>query len=531
MARTKSPELSVEVQRQARLEEEGGIFYEALPAGETEQGEAPGIVNILGVEVPSYATAEDIAAIRSEMVLSSTDQDMLRTIAECYVLRQPMMLEGDPGSGKTFLQKQFVRLVHGAEAPILRLAGTPRTSELDILGHWAPRGLDEREETSFQNTLHELINDPKDIGNKELAMAALHAVGRLRPDTEWEFKRGALLQAYSGREGRGYILMVDEFNLIPANYQQIFLEISGEHGAMSDAIHFWGDGGVPTYPRGEDAWICFASNFPEQTPGRNEVVAPMTDRLVWKVIDKKEAQAKEEAVIRSLGGQIDAARAEVAAVSSTELPVPANELLAWREIEGQQLAYEVADIIQAFHKAFKEAYEQAGDEIPVQGDEHRTRRQQFEFSARNAMRACAYIDRFQIRNPYTEEIDLPVTVSAALWRHYIERLMSAERRDQANDTLSSIMTGEVGTKLFEGEKRTRAEILNLLVERATMTPERKAKRAERDRKQKERETEQKGRAREAKERELADKLSDLANAPDTPEAVRDLLKPVAEAKA
>jgi MoxR-like ATPase len=509
-----------------RLQREGGIMFEDR---RREGQDAPGIVNVLGVEVPTFATEEEVRQIQAEMVLSATDQDLLRAIAESYELRQPLLLEGDPGSGKTFLQRQFVRLVHGAEAPTLRLAGTPRTSELDILGHWAPRGLDGTAEDAYQEELRKIIDSPEQIADKELAVAALKALGRLRSDTEWEFKPGALLQAYAGREGRGYILMVDEFNLIPSNYQQILLEISGEFGGLSDAIHFWGNGGQPRYERGPDTWVCLASNFPEQTPGRNEVVRPMTDRLVWKVVRKDQSQAKEEAVIRSLGGQITAARAEVGALDEEAVRVPAGEQLDWRSVGEQRLAYELADIIQAFHKSFKESYERSGDEIAVQGDEHRSRRQQFEFSSRNALRLCHYLDRFQVRNR-SGAIDFAETLRRGVRRHYVDRLMKESLREQAMAALEAILTGEEGKKKFNKKIMKRETILAKLVEEAMMTPELAEQRRQEEEARRARAKEQKEREREGQRRDIAGQLGEMAADPTVPEEVRRRLQPTASSE-
>jgi MoxR-like ATPase len=544
MAQAETAAYRDDFERFERLQREGGIFLEREP--DPEAKEPTGLLNVLGVELPTYATSAEAARILDGMVLSETDQDLLRTIAECYSLRQPLMLEGDPGSGKTFLVQQFTRLIHGAEAPVLRLAGTPRTSELDILGHWAPRGT--VDDSKFRAALAELVDGPEDVTNRELAVAALEAVGQLQPDTEWEFKPGALLQAYTAREGRGHILMVDEFNLIPSNYQQIFLEISGPYGGMSEAVHFWGNGGQPEYRRGPDAWIVMASNFPEQTPGRNEVVAPMTDRLVWRTVSKADAQIKEEGVIRTLGGQIDQASAEVAELNPDKIPMPVTEPVAWREVEGQRLGYEVADAIKAFHTYFKEAYAAGQDEIAVQGDEHRTRRQQFEFSARNAMRTCAYIDRFQVLSPRTGLVDFPQTIRNAVERHYLQRLMSEERRTEMREALEVILTGTIGrksadeeeteepdednplkeasTREFEGETLTRAEIMDRLTEQATMTPELKSRREEEAKRQAERQAEQHLRERAEQRTEMAGHLGPIIDDPNTPDSVREILESI-----
>ena len=148
------------------LKEEGGIYFrqETNP----ENGETTNFVNILGIEVETYASEEDIESIKKEMILSPVDQDLLRTIAQCYKLRQPLLFEGDPGAGKTFLMEKLTKLVHGKDAPVLELVGTPRTSELEILGHWAPKGLKEKESQEYKEILKDVM------GKGELAEFQKH---------------------------------------------------------------------------------------------------------------------------------------------------------------------------------------------------------------------------------------------------------------------------------------------------------------------------------------------------------------------
>ena len=138
-----------------RLREGGGISFRQET--NQENGETTSFVNVLGVEVETYASEEDIESIKKEMILSEVDRDLLKTIAECYKLRQPLLFEGDPGAGKTFLMKKFTKLIHGKDAPTLELMGTPRTSELEILGHWAPKGLKEGENQEYQEILKDVM--------------------------------------------------------------------------------------------------------------------------------------------------------------------------------------------------------------------------------------------------------------------------------------------------------------------------------------------------------------------------------------
>jgi len=129
-----SPEEQKEREIAETLKVERGILY--FEETDPETKEKRSYVNILGVKLETYASKEDIEAIKEKIVLSELDQEMLRTIAERYKLRQPLMFEGDPGAGKTFLLKKFVQLIHGKEAPVLILTGSPRTTDFEIMGHW-----------------------------------------------------------------------------------------------------------------------------------------------------------------------------------------------------------------------------------------------------------------------------------------------------------------------------------------------------------------------------------------------------------
>jgi MoxR-like ATPase len=127
-----SPEQKHEQETKKQLAQEGGIVHTAHPDPETEEQKQ--FVNILGVEIETNASKEDIQTIKDELILSELDQEMLRTIAESYKANQAVMLEGDPGSGKTFLLKQFVKMIHGKDAPTLEIVCSPGMTELDILG-------------------------------------------------------------------------------------------------------------------------------------------------------------------------------------------------------------------------------------------------------------------------------------------------------------------------------------------------------------------------------------------------------------
>jgi len=562
------------------LKAEGGIFFHE--AEDSKTGEKKCYVNILGVEVETYATKEDIEAIKKELVLSEVDQKLLRAIVESYKLREPLMFEGDPGVGKTFLMKKFVQFIHGKDAPILELVGTPRTSELEILGHWAPASsAKESKDPVVQDTVkryeqlneeYQNINDEydrrykqlkQDLDNEKISKDEFNLEfekinkwyqplqeryatelqmlwQRSQHKTEWEFKEGALLQAYSGRGGKGYILIVDEFNLIPSNYQQIFLQIGGEKGALSNSISFWGNTGKTRYLRGQDTWICFASNFPEKTPGRSEVVAPMTDRLVWKSISSEETEKKKTALRKTAGGRLKKRQTEVTEMKPeiVDVPVSAQEKLAWDKVLDEQLGEQIADVVNLLDEEFIKYYQEVGDSIFIK-NEKRRRTQQFEFSGRNPLRFFGYLDHFQVRNPKTGMIDIVETLKKAYIRYYLDRLVDPEVRKKMLELFEEIIepsnietikkSEEIlqsggkelppGVVMFEGKIMSRKEVFDILVERVSITEE-KIKKMEEEEKQKE--------ERELKQYKFdtEDVLESLLADPKIPESIKKVIKKI-----
>lgn len=497
-----TPEQIQEAETRDSLAKEGGITYRTET--DPDSGETRSFVNVLGVEVPTYASREDVRKIATETQLTALDQEMLWTIATCYKLRQPLMFEGRPGAGKTYLSEQFAKLIHGSDAEILTLYGSPKTTELDILGHWAPRGLKADAQKKYEDKLKEVMGGEEMTGYREDFNKRIEDLSRNLKDNKmteeefgqefedlsqdyvsrtgaimaesmkdlvnlgtgatWEFKKGALLQAYTGREGKGYILNCEEFNMIPSNYQQIFLQIGGVNGGLSDRIHFWGSTEQTSYPRGQDTWIFFASNFPEATPGRSEVVAPLTDRVVWKVISDQDAAGKDSMMIRSAGGRLRSRAEEYSRVYPETLVIPMTNQVEWASALDEKLGEEVADLVEAVHHAFVTGYKAIGDKITVKGEE-RDRSQLLESTPRNAYRLFSYLDHNQVRDPDTGVVDFPATLTKAFELYYVSRLVSAQQRERVRNEFGVIMSDDIGQKVFEGRTITRAEIFHILAER------------------------------------------------------------------
>jgi len=91
--------------------------------------------------------------------------------------------------------------------------------------------------------------------------------------------------------------------------------------------------------------------------------------------------------------------------------------------------------------------------------------------------ANALIDT-QIRNEETGLLDLTETLKNLIHFYYLGRLADQDLKETMEDNLNELLKGESGRIEFEGKMRTRKEIFDILVERASMTEEERKKEIE-----------------------------------------------------
>jgi len=430
----------IEKEKKERLIKEHGIYY--FEKEDPETGEKKRYVNIMGIEIETEATKEDIDKIKENLVMSELDQELLRKMAEAYVLRQPLMLEGAPAAGKTFLIKYFTKLLYGADALPLTIYGTTRTDAEDIIGHWVPKTTNEKEKkiwNEFLETLdgkrkmQEVINELK--GKKDLSeeqrqniiqekLKELAKSIGLTTLSEFEFKEGPLLRAYSGDNGQGYILDVEEMGVMPTNIQETFLPIGGESGKLAESIQFWGNG-KEVYHRGPKTWIVFASNPPEEVGARHEVTTPMASRLTWIRIEKEKISPKVENLIDFLytKGKIKSEIKPENVLIPVEKPIDIQKY--------PELAKVISLAVKTFHDAFIKWYDKVGEP---------DRNQKFEIGAREALRVLDNILKFQYRGE-DGEIDLTISLKRAIELYYIDRLSDTEAKEKMRELFEAILGG------------------------------------------------------------------------------------------
>ncbi len=386
-----------------QLAESGGIYYFESPR--LGDDHARSWINVMGVELPTQASQEQVEAVKETLVLSELDAKMLRNLAETRSLRQPILLESDPASGKTFLTEKFLELLNG-DQPLLTMTGTPRTSDHEVLGHYSPL------------------------------------------EDGWKFIKGSLLEAAVGDDSSGRPLFVDEFGLIPTNYQQLFLPISGQDGTLASSMSVWGNGNKQRYGIGPNAWFAFATNYPERTPGRHMVTDAMASRLVWMTITDAEAAAKEKSLIESGFGRVQRA-SDISAYSTPEetpFEVAANP----------ELAQLITGTVAAMHSLIKLRAKNPGDSLGT-GESAEPRIQAIDITPRDAARLFNYIERFPVRDHVRGQVDIDLTLSRAFERHYVGRYASEDQRQLIRADLAEHLTGSTGAKTINARLMNRSD--------------------------------------------------------------------------
>ena len=481
----------IEQEKKEKLIKEGGIYY--FEKEEPETGERKRYVNILGIEIETEATKEDIDKIKKKLLMSELDQEILRKMAECYVLRQPMMLEGPPGAGKTFLIEYFTKLLYGYGAIPLRIYGTTRTDAEDILGNWIPKTASEEEKEIWDDflkskegkeKLEELAKDAEEIvkrtegkglsreqrieilqNNFESKLAELAKSIGLRSLSEFKFREGPLLKAYTLFGGKGYILDVEELGVMPTNVQETFLQIGGESGELAKEIQHSGNS-RQFYQRGERTGVFFSSN-PTEVGARHVTTTPMASRLVWIRISEEKVRAKESDFIEFYCTRDAEEEHKKPELKVENLFIPVEKPIHFTA--HRELGSTIAKAIETFHTLFLDWYKKIGEP---------DREQKFEISMREMTRVVNYVSRFQYRGE-DGEIDLTISLKRAIELYYVDRLADEATKEEMKKLFEAIL-GQGSSKLLKKgapmiEGKTIAEKIKEEIE--NLNPEKRREKA------------------------------------------------------
>lgn len=479
------------------LEKAGGVAFETNRNPET--GGEKHFVNFFGTRIETaIETQEEFQRVKESINFSELDEKVFTRVAQAYDLKHSIMLEGDPGAGKTFDYSKFHELLEGEGKKPLILTCAPKMSELEIIGHWMPSPGGRMSGDKAVKDAYASFDDVKsqyDIAAEEYHKIAADAkaqrdseeidgaeyvtrletagrafepaqakfrgeVASLRAETEgqvdWAFKKGALLEAFVGDGGKGRMLVVDEFNLLPSNVQQIFLETVSTGGRLADHIVNTSNSNQTVYERGERGYICYAQNFPEETRGRNIVAAPMTDRVEWYAIPNDLVEEKEIDFISTWNGNLRLKRNPDEKNNTQRIT---EELRPLAEACDSKIIEVFGRALARFHREYKDLLAKMPDKID--GEE---RTQDLETSGRRALHTINHIERFYNQGRGKDgKIDFEKILIRAATANYADRIYDQELRQKVINQFNLLITDKtLGQMEFEGKTMTVSEVLVIL---------------------------------------------------------------------
>lgn len=329
-----TPEVVSEYQQKLeKIKEQDGFMLERDEENERSiisfLGAKEGVGGELKERIVEFASEIDNEEEMREILEGIKQTPLFRKIftfiAESYNEQRIPLIQSVPGTGKTFAYEKFNELLHGKGADKEYIACTPKTSELDIIGHWAPAGGKESSKEYIKQRLSENEKWEKFKEAWERKLENLFAqkgaleeekfqeeFGKLSEEyaefqrealnidkeesSDWTYHRGALLASYKNpkdAKDEGRFGIIDEIDNLPENYQNIFLQISGERAKLTDRITAYSNSGTTKYQKGKNTFIAFAANYPELATGKRAISAPLADRVDWLSITPEESLEDE----------------------------------------------------------------------------------------------------------------------------------------------------------------------------------------------------------------------------------------------
>ncbi|MFH8087051.1 MAG: AAA family ATPase [Candidatus Aenigmatarchaeota archaeon] len=513
--RFESPELTKYEQEIERLREAGGFLLEKKEEGKN-------IIHFLGlrgigpyerdVKVSFETDIEDekeLQEILEEMEVCQTPlfRKILTFLVDSYNQERIPFLQSVPGTGKTYACLLFNKLLHGKDAPVVYIACTPRTSELELIGHWSPRegGISPQElseelekikewqefKASFDRELEQLVKKKNVLSENEFQQElgkliekfmetqknVLALIGKKTED--FVFRRGVILLGFKdpkNPEDEGRFVIIDEIDNLPENYQNILLQLSGPGGKLTTKFTSYSDSGVTEYERGEKTFFVLLANYPELTTGKRAISSPLADRVDFLAILPQESVEDEEFRIREFGfrelsreSKRETKKEEEKQKEKEKKPKEKKKRKTWEERLQESLRVFdnaepeikeeirklLSDTLALWHGEFKRRlleYRQEGLELARGGT--RIREQEKEFSQRAIIGVEDYVlshlNERDFLNPETGRVDLAKLLTTAFEHHYLYFLASENLR-------ISFLNEVVLLSLYGGRKRIEKE--------------------------------------------------------------------------
>ena len=543
ITRFKSPEQLKEEEIERKIKERGlegeilgGIVFEEEKVVDPETKEErikryiyignPYEERPIIIKLETDATQEDVEVIKKREIIPMRESfEILVAMAMTYKHRQPLLIEGPTSIGKTYLAEKFTELLYGRGVKPLDFYCSGQTDVSELMAKWVPRVETEEEKRKWeqflelsetQQKLYEIAQEVEQAeGSPERKLALIHRrlqelakSAGLSERTEWRLQYGAVPKAmglsrnpdgsfsYDEQRGMGFILHIEEVGLAEPQVINALLKLRGERGKLAEEIQLWENGGRKI-KAGPKFWAFFSTNPPEEYLARNEVDPALARGVVFirmgELSEESLRLAAEYYFTYKLG----------------EKPKEKPEgciLDIWSHPE---IGREIAEVVSAIHsdlnKELKKGEKGRQQRIPLTLDDM-------------ARVADALIDT-QIRNKETGLLDLTETLKRLIHFYYLNRLADRDLKETMEANIHELLEGDTGKKEFEGKVRTRREIFDILVERASMTKEEK-ERSEQEKIERER------RELEQAKHNAEDGIMSVLQNPDIPEEIKKHLREI-----
>jgi MoxR-like ATPase len=468
-------------------------------------------------KLETEATKEDIEMIKREIIPTKEAFKILEAMARTYKLRQPLLVEGPTAVGKTYLANKFTEMLYGRGVKPLDFYCSGQTDVSELMAKWVPKVETEEEKKKWNEFLESAEAQIKisQIAQKveqeerlssEQKLALIHSklqelareVG-LAEKTQWRLQYGAVPKAmglirnpdgsfsFDRQGGTGFILHIEEVGLAEPQVINVLLKLRGEGGQLAKEIQLWENGGSKI-KAGPKFWVYFSTNPPEEYLARNEIDPALARGVVFirmgELSDESLRLAADCYFTYKLG----------------EKPEKKPEGCILDIYNHPEIGREISKVVSVFHNELNKELKKG----------EKGRQQRIPLTFDDMARVADALIYTQIRDKKTGRLDLTETLKRLINFYYLDRLADEKLKETMKASLEELLEGVTGKIDFEGKKRTRKEIFDLLVERASMTEEEKRKIEER------RKLEQVKRAKHDAEKNL----ESLLNNPSIPDSIK-----------
>ncbi len=535
--RFKSPEEIKEEEIEAKIKEQGpegeisgGIVFEEEVNPETQEKKKyiyignPYKERPMITKIETDATQEDIEKIKKEIIPMKESFEILESMARTYKHRQPLLIEAPTAIGKTYLADKFTEMLYGKEVKPLDFYCSGQTDVSELMAKWVPKVETEEEKRKWNEFLEsaeaqiEISKIAQEVEQKEKLsqeqkLTLIHtklqelakSVG-LAEKTQWHFQYGAVPKAmglsrgpdgsfsFDEQKGMGFTLHIEEVGLAEPQVINTLLKLRGKRGRLAEEIQLWENGGKKV-KSGPKFWIFFSTNPPEEYLARNEVDPALARAVVFKRMPEIPEESLRLAADYYFTYKLG------------ERPDKKPEGCILDIYNHPQIGKELSKVISSFHndlnKELKKGEKGRQQKIPLTLDDM-------------ARVADALVDE-QIRNKETGWLDLAESLKELINFYYLDRLADQDLKETMTANLEELLNGDTGETEFEGKVRTRKEILNILVERASITEEEKREIEKMKKEEKRRKLEQ-------LKYNAQDNIEALLKNPDIPESIKKVFK-------